>query len=261
VGFRDELFTMDKEWTLEICSQYGEKIGVPFSCEVHPHTIDNDLARALKLAGAKVVAMGVQSGSERVRREVYNRKVSNQQIIEAAGLLVKQRIKVQFDFIFDNPYEKRGDLEESFNTLLQIPRPYTMFLYSLTYFPDTSITKRALEDKIIKPEDVEGASEKPIRHFHQTFDNSLNKDQAFYSSLFWLANIKFSFNNICFYYYDMPDDIYPVHAMPVWALRMMGKSRKLSENPEKLLSIQRLFIRRLNRLLGPLRRIKKVLGV
>jgi anaerobic magnesium-protoporphyrin IX monomethyl ester cyclase len=256
VAFRDEVFTMDKSWTMEICRHYRERINIPFTCEVHPNTMDRELAEALTEAGLHAVVMGIQSGSERVMRDVYNRRVSAQNILKSARLLHEKRLEVFYDFIFDNPYETRDDLAESFQVLLQIPRPYTLYIFSMAFFPEAEITNRALKDKLILPEEVAGASEKPLKSFRHEFRYSLNKDHAFYSMLFWLSQLKFSFRHITFYYVGIADEPLPIHIVPIAILKRMEKSEWLARRPERLFAMHKFFMLHLNRLLRPLRWIK-----
>jgi radical SAM superfamily enzyme YgiQ (UPF0313 family) len=253
VGFRDEIFTQDKSWTTQICSLYKERIDLPFTCEVHPKTVDEELAGALTEAGLNTVVMGVQSGCERVRREVYDRHVSNKHILKAARALHEQKVQVYYDFILDNPYETRKDLHENFQLLLDIPRPNCLYLLSLVFFPKAKITERALKENVIKPEEVAGAAEKPIKPFPHTFRYSLNRDHAFYAMLFWLSALKFSFRYLLFYSVRLPNEPHPVHVMPVWLLRKIEGSKLLYNHPDWLARLHLFFIKELNRLIAPVR--------
>jgi anaerobic magnesium-protoporphyrin IX monomethyl ester cyclase len=261
VGFRDEIFTLEKLWTMEVCQLYRERIKIPFACEVHPKTVDEDLAKAMGEAGLHTVIIGVQSGSERVRREIYNRHISNQEITKAARLLHEQKARVYYDFIFDNPYETRADLEEAFQLLLELPRPNRMWIFSLTFFPGTKITERALKDKIIRPEEVEGAAEKPVKPFHHQFRYALNQDHAFYSILFWLSQVKFSFRYLAFYSHRIHDMSHPIHVIPLAVLRRLERSEFLYRHPEWLHSLYRFFIIHLNRLRTPVRWTRLAAGL
>jgi anaerobic magnesium-protoporphyrin IX monomethyl ester cyclase len=261
LAFEDELFTLDKSWALEVCRLYKERIRIPFSCQVHPGTIDQELAEALGEAGVRVAVIGVQSGSERVRREVYNRHISNHEILKAGKLLKDHGALVHYDFIFDNPYETKADLQESFGLLLKIPRPNFLEIFSLAFFPGTRITDRALRDNLIHPGMVEGASEKPSRTFLHRFEQSINHDVAFYSMLFWLSQLKFSFKHLMFFSYGLQEDNHPVHILPLKLLEMMERSKILYRHPGWMRTFHRFFLVRLNKILAPLRRLKRKMEI
>jgi radical SAM superfamily enzyme YgiQ (UPF0313 family) len=261
VAFMDELFTMDIKWTREVCSLYSEKINLPFTCEVHPDTIDEEMAGVLGRAGVCSVVIGVQSGSERTRDEVFNRKVSNKQVLESARLLHDIGAIAHYDFILDNPYETKEDLAEAFQLLLELPRPTSLEIFSLRFFPRTNITERALNDGIINEEDIEGVVEKPFRSYLHQFHESLNHDNAFYSMLFYLSQLKFSFRRMEFHYFIISDEPNPYHVFSVDLLRSMEKSQWFYKDPERLYKIHRFFIVHMNRVLSPLKRIKTAVGL
>jgi anaerobic magnesium-protoporphyrin IX monomethyl ester cyclase len=261
VSFMDEVFNLEKSWTMEICRLYRERIRIPFKCEIHPQKLDRDLAQALGEAGMQMAVIGVQTGSERVRREVYNRHISNQEIIKAGQLFNEQKVQVYYDFILNNPYETRTDLQESFRLLTGLPRPNHLELFSLAFFPGTRITDRALEDRMIRREEVEGAQDKPLKSFLYRFSQSLNRDHAFYSMLFWLSQLKFSFRYFRFYSYGIYDEAHPVHVIPLAVLRRLERSEFLSRHPEWLNSLHQFFTVRVNRLLAPGRWIRLAAGL
>ena len=101
------------------------------------------------------ITMGIQTGSERFRKEYYGRHDTNEDITRAAELLAKYRINHAFDIILDNPLETEADHRETFELLLRLPRPYDLHMHTLTHFPDTELTNRLLAGGHITPGDIE----------------------------------------------------------------------------------------------------------
>ena len=114
-----------------------------------PGTCSEDLIKAMKPAGLAGVWMGVQSGSERVRKEVFKRNYSNDKVIEQANLFTKYDISVKYDFIFKNPFETDKETEDTIKLMAELPEPKSFNLFSLKFFPHTEITDMALEQKLI----------------------------------------------------------------------------------------------------------------
>ena len=54
----------------------------------------------------------------------------------------------------DNPYDTIESLKNTVRFLLQLPKPLSFNLFSLQYFPDYPLTKKAIEDGCIKEEDA-----------------------------------------------------------------------------------------------------------
>src|SRR5207245_2462239 len=81
IRFNDEDFSYDKKWIREFAPLYKEKVGLPYFAWVYPNTIDDEIAGLLADSGCDAVEMGIQSGSERIRKDILNRKTTDSQIL------------------------------------------------------------------------------------------------------------------------------------------------------------------------------------
>ena len=95
IDFIDEVFAWDKPWTSEFCRKYKEQVNLPFQCAQHPNMVDIDILSMLKEAGLERVEVGIQSGSERIRREVFLRPVSDATLIKA-GRIITGKLRIHF---------------------------------------------------------------------------------------------------------------------------------------------------------------------
>jgi len=209
----DDVFVLDKKWAKEFCDEYKEKINLPFSCLFHPSTIKEDIISILKEGGLDYIDMGIESGSERIRREIFERKDSNQVIKNAVDIMHKYKIRPYLDFILDNPFETIEDKQQSLDLLLSFPRPFMFYFYSLIYFPKTKMTQLALEKEIITEDDVEDKKGKVFDQFQVTFNYKRNKEELFWICLFSLSGKRF---------------------IPKFLIRGLSKVRLLSANPALL---------------------------
>ena len=78
----------------------------------HPHHPYEKKISILVDAGLTSLRMGIQTGSERIKR-MYKRNYSNQQVEESVRMIheFKETIPVpQYDIILDNPWETENDL-------------------------------------------------------------------------------------------------------------------------------------------------------
>ncbi len=149
VIFQDEIFVDDPEWLYPFLEEYKEKIHIPFACYLHSRYVKEPIIWALKEAGLYTACLGIQSGSERIRQEVYHRRQSNEEILRCAHLLNRE-IGMAYDFIVDNPFETKEDLIKSIQLLLQFPHPFRIHLATLSFFPNYPITKAAIENGLIQ---------------------------------------------------------------------------------------------------------------
>ncbi|MFO8055909.1 MAG: radical SAM protein [bacterium] len=80
--FHDDIFTLDRAWVEEFCERYPRKFSVPFDVNVRVETADRDMLSLLRSAGCEWILVGVESGSDRVRREVMGRPMEDARIEE-----------------------------------------------------------------------------------------------------------------------------------------------------------------------------------
>ena len=216
VSIYDDVFVLDKEWAKEFCDEYKEKINLPFSCLFHPSTIKEEIVSTLKEGGLDYIDIGIESGSERIRRDILGRKDSNKVIRKAMNIMHKYNIRPYLDFILDNPFETAGDKRESLELLLSFPRPFLFYFYSLIYFPKTKMTQLALERKIITADDVEDNKGKVFDQFQVSFSYKRSKDELFWICLFSLTGKSF---------------------IPKSLIRGLSKIHMLSVNPVPLVAL------------------------
>lgn len=150
----DDCFTADKDWLARFCEAYIRDIGVPFIAVSHPQLVNDDVARMLAEANCAQILLGVQSASESVRRNVLNRRESNEQIRAAAQACHRNGLRFSVDHIFGIPHEGEAEYRKAFRFYNEL-RPNAINTYYLVYFPGTTIIDSALEAGILDAEDVD----------------------------------------------------------------------------------------------------------
>lgn len=150
INFWDDSFVARKEEDfISFKETYRSRIGLPFFALIEPMAFDTNKIKLLKECGLNKLQVGIQSGSERVNKEIYNRPVSNAKVLEVARSIHEMGIDVTYDLIFNNPYETRTDLAETMSLLAQFPKPFQVQGYNLIFYPGTEITESALKDGYI----------------------------------------------------------------------------------------------------------------
>lgn len=152
VLFEDDIFTMNRKWLRDFIGPYVEKIGLPFTCFIHPKHFDDELGQLLKDGGCRLTWFGIQSGDENIRKNILARLESNEDVIRAADLCKKYGLKFMVDHIFDIPYD--DNIMESFRLYTRI-KPSMINCYNLLYFPRAKVIEHAREAGILSDEDVE----------------------------------------------------------------------------------------------------------
>jgi anaerobic magnesium-protoporphyrin IX monomethyl ester cyclase len=158
VGFLDDVFTMSRSWLEDFAPKYKARIGLPFHCNIHPIGFSAKIARLLKDNGCRLVFLDVQSGSERVRKEVFLRHESNECIFNAVRHLKDADLPFNADHIFGAPGETEEDLVKSFE-LYRAIRPNMLQSFWLTYYPGTRIVDLAKAGGFLVEKDIENINE------------------------------------------------------------------------------------------------------
>ena len=197
VQFWDEVFAVraPQGWLDEFCERYSKEVRLPFGIWSHPGLLTEATIEKLKRAGLRKVVMGVESGSQQVRREVLNRKETDAAILRSAEILKRHEVEVGYDFIVDIPWLSEENLRGTFTLIMQLPEPFEIGIHSLSFLPGTAITERALAEGKIGPEQVSRANQPlPERfesHLWKSGLSARGRSAAFWHSMIYLASVPF----------------------------------------------------------------------
>jgi len=147
----DSFFDTDEPQVRAFCEAYKAKIALQFLSLGTPFGIDEKKLAMMVDAGMIYLQMGIQTGSERIRK-MYNRPFSNEEIISITNMLAKYVPRIlppRYDIIIDNPMETDEDVIDSIRLLLRLKRPYFIQYFCLTLFPGTELANKAFEAGII----------------------------------------------------------------------------------------------------------------
>ncbi len=191
VHFDDDSFVFPPRWIEEFAQKYPARVGLPFSLLLNPEAVDDEGLRRLRAAGLMHVQVGIQSASPTELAEDFARRGSNESVIRLAQKLLDLGIEATYDIILDNPLAGRENHRAMLDLLLAMPRPFNLFLYSLTFFPKAEITEKLLAMGRITPDDVEGRATKSWRQFRFTFDYPRPPEDRFWAALISLTSKRF----------------------------------------------------------------------
>lgn len=147
INFQDDCFlACSDEYLISFCKIYKEKVGRPFIIRAIPIYITKEKIRALKDAGLAWISLGLQSGSDRTCKEIYNRKSLKSDFLRAAKIIKDFNIAAFYDVILDNPFENEEDHLETIDTLIKTPKPFYTQFFSLVFYRGTQIYEKAKLD-------------------------------------------------------------------------------------------------------------------
>ncbi len=150
-AFTSDNFFLKKEFASEFLLRYRREIGKPFWCQMRVELVDADVAHLLREAGCHMVSVGIESGSERVRKTILNRRMSNDAIIRACRTLAENGIEINAFNMIGIPGETFEEALETIrlNTLIGPASSWCSFFQP---YPGSSLTTKLLEEGAITPE-------------------------------------------------------------------------------------------------------------
>ena len=210
IRFDDDTFVFPRSWVEELAREYPRRIGLPFDILLNPQAARLRTLRMLRHAGLIHVQVGVQGATKSELEGHYSRQGSSQQLLDLAEMLHGLGIEVTYDVILDNPLATREDKEAIVELLLRLPRPFNIFLYSLTVFPKSEIAEKLLAAGMIHEEDIEGRATKSFSQFRLSLSYPRPAEDTFYACLVSLTSKSF---------------------VPRPLIRGLSRSERLRQNP------------------------------
>jgi anaerobic magnesium-protoporphyrin IX monomethyl ester cyclase len=190
--FFDPVFAFNLPWTEAFCDEY-RRIGmadeIPFSCFGHGDNMDERRVLALASANCKIVRIGIEAGNERIRHDVYHKKVTNDGLRRVFRLAHEKGISITGYNMLGGPGEDFGTLMDTFrlNQELRVDRPIFF-----TYRPLPATRGAELVRELGGAVDEHGWQEIDSLHTHANVDTGKLKPWQ----IEW-------FRNLCLLYFNL----------------------------------------------------------
>ncbi len=110
------------------------------------------MVKNLKDGGCYRIAMGIEQGDEKFRKEVLNRRMSNEKIIKAFYLAKKAGIKTKSFNIVGFPFETYDIHMETVNINRKV-QPNSLVIYIFEPYPGTPLYDVCIKNNFIKEDE------------------------------------------------------------------------------------------------------------
>ncbi|MCZ6836645.1 MAG: radical SAM protein, partial [Planctomycetota bacterium] len=124
---------------------------IPFSLHARIETMSEKMIERLATAGCKHIVYGVESGSERVRREIMKRPVTNDKIAQVFELTKQAGIMVTANYMMGVPGETLDEMRATIE-LHEAIKPFDFGYFVFYPYPGTALFALC-RDKGYLPED------------------------------------------------------------------------------------------------------------
>jgi len=162
VYFTSETFLSLNDEEFDRFVSLYKKIRLPFWCQTRPETIKETRIKILEEINCDRITVGIESGNERIRREVLNRQTSNESIIKAFDILGRSSIPISVNNIIGIPEETREEVFDTIN-LNRAVKTDSISVFIFTPYRGTRLRVYCLEKGYISPQTYSaGHSKKSI---------------------------------------------------------------------------------------------------
>jgi radical SAM superfamily enzyme YgiQ (UPF0313 family) len=153
VYFVDNSFNNPEHYAFELCDELSRlATGVEWRCILYPHRVSENLVRTLAQAGCVEVALGFESGSPQVLREM-NKRYTPADVREVSDRLRAHGIRRMGFLLLGGPGESRETVEESLALAGSLRLDGLRATVGIRIYPGTPLARRAMAEGVITAED------------------------------------------------------------------------------------------------------------
>lgn len=168
IKFYDADFFVNPRRAVEFCDELKRRhLEVAWAASINPNDVLRAGKQGLDLLGSiasthcRRLLMGMESGSDRVLREVVHKEITREQMFQVATEIAAHGIRGCYTFIVGFPGETDGEVEETYALLEAVrrlvPAPETR-VHLFGPLPGTPLWKSALDHGFQAPTTFEGWS-------------------------------------------------------------------------------------------------------
>lgn len=133
---KDDTFTADRRRGLAICEGIRRrKLDFLWSCDTRADAVDDELLRAMRLAGCQRLSMGVESGSAEVLNNI-GKSVTPEIILSSTAAAKRYGLQVRYYMMLGNRGETAATFQQSLE-LIAAGRPHQALFACLSIYPGT----------------------------------------------------------------------------------------------------------------------------
>lgn len=155
--FDDACFNKNSTWFENFCIEYPKLFDIPFYCNTRPELFNERVAGLLKSAGCKGINIGIESGSESLRRKVLNRKMDNEQIINTFRIAREYGIETGSFNMVGIPGENPSQFSETIK-LNQIINPDRLQISIFYPYPGSQLGELCRQNGYINFEKIKSVN-------------------------------------------------------------------------------------------------------
>jgi radical SAM superfamily enzyme YgiQ (UPF0313 family) len=151
--FVDNTFNLPPSYAKEICCKLIDRgLDVRWWSILYPKYVDKELVELMTRAGCKQVSIGIESGSERILKNM-NKRFTLNEVRQISDRLSERDIKQMGFLLIGSPGETRETVEESLAFADSLKLDNLKITVGVRIYPYTFLAKKAIDEGVISSHD------------------------------------------------------------------------------------------------------------
>ena len=120
VAFGDATFGLDILHLKKLCSLYVKENlhkSLPWHCQTRADVVTKEWADTISKSGCCMVTLGIESGNDYIRRDVFKKEISDQEVVNAINNLRRNNIMFAINIIIGCHEETKESLKASLDVI------------------------------------------------------------------------------------------------------------------------------------------------
>lgn len=140
----DDTFTANEQYALALCEEFvRRRLRISWSCTTRLKSLSPELLRQMVRAGCYYTSVGVESGSDRVLRQI-RKGITRDDVLERIGILKQSSVAWAVYIMTGFPEETAADVDLTTDLIRRI-HPERVILSFFTPYPGTALFSRCVE--------------------------------------------------------------------------------------------------------------------
>ncbi|MFP4248087.1 MAG: B12-binding domain-containing radical SAM protein [Armatimonadota bacterium] len=118
----DDTFLLDRGWMRRLCEQFvGSGLDLMWGCNIRADVCDRESLELMQAAGLEMVHVGIESASQRILDDVYQKGITIEQVRETTAMAADLGLKVRGYFMLGAPTETEEEVRASIDLANELP--------------------------------------------------------------------------------------------------------------------------------------------
>ena len=145
VLFGDETFGVDRKWLKDFCDLYiheGLHAEYKWMCGTRVELVTREWAKMVADAGCVLVSLGIETGDDRIRAQLYKKAFTREAVARATSYLREYGVNFKFNLMIGGPLDTRETIAAGVGLVKEF-KPLKVGLFPYQALPKTELTAKA----------------------------------------------------------------------------------------------------------------------